>query len=64
MIIEFYYSEDSFLMEIDADLKTIENELDAYREADEQYNADDWLKWLRQKGIKAKIIEPDEEIYF
>jgi iron uptake system EfeUOB component EfeO/EfeM len=65
-IYEFYcdFNDIDFLMEIDADFETVEKLLDEYRNSDEAYNIIDWLTFLENKGIKAKIIEADYNIYF
>jgi len=58
----FYYDDGKmeFLMEIEADLKTVEKLLDEYRETDpEYYNNLDWLTFLHKRGIKARFLEPD-----
>jgi len=57
--------DERFLARIETDADTVEKLLDEYREADpETYNADDFMEFLRSKGIEAEIIEPDEWIYF
>jgi iron uptake system EfeUOB component EfeO/EfeM len=65
-IYEFYcdFNDVDFLIEIDADFETVEKLLDEYRNSDEAYNIIDWLTFLENKGIKAKIIEADYNIYF
>jgi len=64
MIYEFWWSEGSFLMDIDADKKTVEELLDEYRASDEYYNDIDWRDFLVKRGIKARFLEPEEKLYF
>jgi hypothetical protein len=69
MIVKFWYGggseEESFLMEIKADRKTIMKLLNEYRKTNpEEYNDLEFLEFLKKKGIKARLIEPDEIIYF
>lgn len=50
MIYEFYWSDDSVLVEIDAKPKKVEKELDKYRKQhEEDYNIEDWIKYLNKK---------------
>jgi len=54
-----------FLARVEADSETVKKLLDEYRSSDpEGYNSDDFIEFLRAKGINAEIIEPDEWIYF
>jgi hypothetical protein len=55
--------EEQFLMEIDADPKTVKKLLHQYRKEDENYDDLGWLDFLNKKGIKAEIVDPIE-IYF
>jgi hypothetical protein len=69
MIVKFWYGsgdeEESFLMEIKADKKTIMKLLNKYRKTNpEEYNDLEFLEFLKKNGIKARIIEPEEIIYF
>ena len=64
-IYEFYYSEDSWLMEIEAPRKKVEKLLDEYRKTDpEGYNDWDWEAFLKKKGIKFRGLKPNYVIYF
>ena len=65
----FYWNdggdEERFLMKIEADSKTVKELLDKYRNSDpEGYNDWEFLEFLREHGIDAEIIEPDEWIPF
>jgi len=65
MIYEFYWSEESFLMEIDADKDIVEKLLDEYRASDKEgYNDIDWGDFLVKRGIRARFLQPTEELYF
>jgi hypothetical protein len=35
-----------------------------YRKSNPEYNDEEWLKFLRKKGIKARFIKPRVSIYF
>lgn len=64
----FYWGRDvdeQFIAKIEADADTVERLLDEYRRFDpEEYNRDGFIEFLKEKGIDAEIIEPDEWIYF
>jgi len=62
----FYWDdgEEGFLMEIDADVKTVKKLLSEYRREDEYYDNIGWYAFLSRKGIKARFLEPDHKIYF
>jgi hypothetical protein len=69
MIVKFWYGdgdeEESFLMEIKASKERIMKLLEEYRKTDpEGYNDWEFLEFLKKNGVKARIIEPDEVIYF
>jgi hypothetical protein len=69
MIVKFWYGgggeEESFLMEIKATKKTVKKLLKKYKETNpEEYNDLEFLEFLKRNGIKARIIEPEEIIYF
>lgn len=58
------HDDEKFLARIEADADTVEKLLDEYRKADpETYNADDFMEFLKEKGIDAEKLEP-EWIYF
>jgi len=65
-IYEFYWDggDESVLVEIEAEKKQVEKLLDEYRNSDEYYNIEDFMDFLSEKGIKARILEPDYSIYF
>jgi len=61
----FYWSDGEFIAEIDADPDKVKELLDEYRESDpDGYNNLEFMEFLEERGIKARIIEPDHEIYF
>jgi len=65
MIYNFYWSGDSFLMDIDADKKTVEKLLERYKASDKLgYNDIGWGEFLDMRGIKARFLKPEEELYF
>ena len=63
-IYEFYWEEDSFLMEINADYEDVKKLLEEYKKSDEFYNSVGWAEFLEKRGIEAKVIEPEYHIYF
>ena len=74
MIYNFFWDDgdgkESELIEINATSSTavkqkvIEKLLDSYRENNDEYNIDDWVKYLERYGYKAKIISSDHSMYF
>lgn len=71
MIIEFYDNKKSFgFIEVNDEpliLKKVKELTKEYKLTDkEEYNLEDLYRYLRDKGIKFKIIptEADESIYF
>ena len=54
----------SFLMEIDADLPTIKQLLDQYRNSDPNYDEEGWKVFLDRRRITSKFIEIDNIIPF
>jgi hypothetical protein len=64
MIYRFWYSDGEFLMEIEAKTRIVKKLLNEYRKSNpEEYNDEEWLKFLKKKGIKAKFVKPIS-IYF
>jgi hypothetical protein len=64
-IYRFWYENGEFLMEIEAKTRIVKKLLNEYRKSNpEEYNDEEWLKFLRKKGIKAKFIKPKVSIYF
>ena len=63
-IYEFYWEDGSFLLEIDADPKTVEKLLDEYKKLDEDYDDLGWIEFLEEKGIKVREIAPEHSFYF
>ncbi|MHA1723104.1 MAG: hypothetical protein ACTSXW_08515 [Candidatus Baldrarchaeia archaeon] len=61
----FYWDdgEQKFFMLIHAERELVETLLNKYRKNQPYYDSDGWLHFLKQKGIKAEIVEP-EYIYF
>jgi len=60
-----HHTDERFLMEIEADKKTVQKLLDEYRASDpEGYNNTDWCDFLEQKGIKARGLPPEATFYF
>lgn len=67
MIIEFRDEENIYaLIETDEDPEKIKTLLDEYKEMDEYYNITDFLAFLKERGVKFKVIptEGDYTIYF
>jgi hypothetical protein len=65
MIYRFWYSNGEFLMEIEAKTNVVKKLLNEYRKSNpNEYNDEEWLKFLRKKGIKARFIKPRVSIYF
>jgi hypothetical protein len=63
-IYRFWYGNGEFLMEIEAKTRIVKKLLSEYRKANpEEYNDEEWLKFLKKKGIKAKFVKPTS-IYF
>jgi len=57
--------DERFLMRIEADNEKVKCLLNEYRESDpEEYNDADFEDFLKNKGINAEIISPDEWIHF
>ncbi len=66
-IFEFWWDggEETSIMQIEADKKTVEKLLDEYRKSDpENYNIEEWCEFLNEKGIKASFIYPEFSFYF
>jgi len=66
-IYEFYWGnheDEKFVAEIEADVKTVEKLLKKYKASDEEYNDQEWIEFLQEKGIKARILEAEYAIYF
>jgi len=51
-------------MEIDADLPTIKQLLDQYRNSDPNYDEEGWKVFLDRRRITSKFIEIDNIIPF
>jgi hypothetical protein len=64
MIYRFWYSDGEFLMEIEAKTRIVKKLLNEYRKSNPEYNDEEWLRFLRKKGIKARFIKPRISIYF
>lgn len=65
MLYEFQDNSDfSFLMEIDADLPTIKQLLDQYRNSNPNYDEEGWKAFLDRRRITSKFIEIDNIIPF
>lgn len=68
MMRTYKFSDDSvdveFIVKINAGPKTVEKLLNEYRDSDEEYNDEDWLKFLRKRGIEHEKIPIDHELYF
>jgi len=65
----YWYSgrddDERFLARVNADSETVKKLLNEYRKSDpEGYNSDGFINFLRERGIEAEIIDPDEWIYF
>jgi hypothetical protein len=63
-IYKFWFDGGEFFMEIEAERKVVEKLLDEYRKLNEEYNDEGWLRFLRNKGIKARFIKLKASIYF
>ena len=67
-IYELYWDggNETVLVEIRADVITVMELLDEYRELDpERYNVEDFLLFLeKDKGIKCRYLSPDYRLYF
>jgi len=63
-IYEFWWWNDTVLIEIEADKDEVEKLLETYRKGDPHHTIDSWLDFLAARGGKAKLIEPDYRIYF
>lgn len=64
-IYRLYWSDNSVLVRIGAEVKEVNELLDKYREENpEEYCVDDFQTFLEDRGISTKRIVPDFELYF
>jgi len=65
MIYEFCWEDENLaLMDIDVEKEQVKALLDEYRSKNEYYNIDGWADFLRNRGITARVIEPDVCLHF
>jgi len=64
-IYEFYWSDNSTLVEINEDDKEkIEELLNKYRNNNEDYNIDGWCDFLIKNDYVVEICQPEYSLYF